>query len=207
MSAADSDLDRMDALLRAEGAGALRERVAEFRGPDVSDRVHREIEAVVRVAAATLNEDPDHRPNSCEIQAVAPTPGGGRALCAARHWTVVSGHHRWAVDTATVRVWDLDGEPVGRVLTQHSDNVVGFQRGGSFPGVAISADGHFGAAVGDDGTLQTWDLDTGAAAGAFTADGRLRICAFSADGRTVAAAGVTGDVHVLRLMGPRTGEG
>jgi len=66
--------------------------------------------------------------------------------------------------------------------------------------VAVTADGARAASASLDGTLEVWDVATGATLATFVGESSMQPCAVSPDGRTVVAGEVLGRVHFLRLL-------
>jgi WD40 repeat protein len=114
--------------------------------------------------------------HSDEVNAVAVTPDGKRAVSASRD--------------RTLRVWDLESGKEKLTLTGHSGQVTA---------VAVTPDGKRAVSVSWDNTLRVWDLATGVIIAAFTADDRLGAVAVGPDGISIVAGGALGRLHFLRL--------
>ena len=92
----------------------------------------------------------------------------------------------------TLKVWDLETGELVRVLEGHTDYVMS---------VTVTPDGRFAISGSKDKTLKVWDLSISAVVASFNDEGSLYACAVAPDGKTVVAAGATGQVHFLRLEG------
>lgn len=76
---------------------------------------------------------------------------------------------------------------------------------GMIQGVAFSADGRTLAAVGDDGKLILWDVQSGKETKQWTLGGRASSVAFAADGKHLAVGNANGTVYILRLAPGKPG--
>jgi WD40 repeat protein len=104
--------------------------------------------------------------HSAEVDAVAMSPDGRRAVSASRD--------------KTLKVWDLESGREMRTLAGHSNSV---------SGVAVSADGRLAVSASYDKTLKVWDLESGREVRTLAGhSGPVRGVALSADGRRAVSA-------------------
>jgi WD40 repeat protein len=97
-----------------------------------------------------------------------------------------------AVRNRPVVVWDVE---------QRREHLTLGGRSGIVFGVDVDEHGRRLVSAGDDGTVRVWNLGTGEAECAFTADAPVYCCAISHDGRSVVAGegGRSGSVLFLRV--------
>ena len=106
-----------------------------------------------------------------------------------------------ASDDGTVRLWDRDGNPIGKPFTGHIYRV---------PSVAISSDGKTIVSGGADGSenavsIKLWDRDGNPIGNPVQAyDGWFTSVAISSDGKTIVSGSIQGNTPWLRL---RDGKG
>ncbi len=103
--------------------------------------------------------------------------------------------------SGTVRLWDA---ATGRLLRSLQGHQPRKEAGENYPrrtlGVTFHPDGHQVAAAGWDGTVRTWDPETGQQLGLFRGPRGIAITAvYSPDGTRIAAAFTDGTVRVWNL--------
>ncbi|MCK6579426.1 MAG: NB-ARC domain-containing protein [Anaerolineae bacterium] len=99
---------------------------------------------------------------------------------------IVSASHE-----GTVRIWDAETGEAVRILEGHADFVMS---------AAFSPDGCRIVSASTDRTLKVWDAETGVCRATFYADVPLHCCAWSPDGRQIAAGGGAGYLYWLRWV-------
>jgi WD40 repeat protein len=108
---------------------------------------------------------------------------------------VLSGDGRRAISASrdkTLKVWNLGTGKTLFTLRGHKDRIWA---------VALTPDGSCAVSVSQDHTLKVWDLGQGEEVASFNAEGALKVCAVTADGKTIVAGEQSGKVHILRFQG------
>jgi WD40 repeat protein len=96
----------------------------------------------------------------------------------------------------TIAVWDAETGRRLLELTGHQNSVWS---------VAYSPDGRRLASAAWDRTVAVWDADTGQRLATLALDGRMMSAAWHADGRSLAAGDMGGNVYYLEYREPRGG--
>ncbi|MBW4692913.1 MAG: TIR domain-containing protein [Lyngbya sp. HA4199-MV5] len=118
------------------------------------------------------------------VNAVAVSPNGQ---------FIVSGS-----DDQTLRLWTLEGQPIGEPLTGHT---------GAVTAVAISPNSQYVLSGSTDGTLRLWDVQRRASSPPFQGHrGDVLTVAFSPDGQTIASGGKDQTVRLWNLQGTPIGQ-
>lgn len=96
----------------------------------------------------------------------------------------------------TVRIWDASSGETRKVLLGHSEWI---------QSITISPDGQWVATSGWDNTLRVWNANTGSCDASFRSEGLIRQCSWLSDGRTLAAAGISG-LYLWSYLAPKRGK-
>ncbi len=135
------------------------------------------LDGTVKIWDITNNTEPiTLQGESYPVSAIVVTPDGQQALLAS--------------EDKTVKIWSLPDGRERPSLEGHTREV---------NAVAITRKGRYAISVSDDQMLKVWELTTGHNIATFYSDEVLRTCAVAPDGVIIVAAGISGQIHILRL--------